>query len=115
MGGIKTELIRQGGELEGVKQNLKEMDFSLERAKIKITSMFKMYQKDKFIICLIILILIIIITIIIISAFGGDKKNNFNVAKDIFFSNNITTNSAHFLLKTFNFMNIISLILLYLL
>jgi len=94
---------------------LKEINYSLERAKNKITDMFKIYSKDKCIICLIVLILIIIVTIIIITACGGDNKNSFNVPHDIFLSNNITTNSAQYFFGSFNFMNLISLILLYLL
>jgi uncharacterized membrane protein (DUF106 family) len=111
----KKELERQGNTLDDADKDLKEINYSLERARNKITDMFKMYSKDKCIICLIVVILIIIITIIIVSAFGGDNKNNFNVPHDVFFSNNITTNSAHHFYGSFNFLNIIILILLYLL
>jgi prophage DNA circulation protein len=105
----------QGGTLEGADRGLIEINYSLERARNKITDMFKMYSKDKCIICLIVVILIIIVTIIIVSAFGGDNKNNFNVPHDVFLSNNITTNSSHYFIGSFYFMNLISLILLYLL
>ena len=115
LGGANEELDRQKGKLGDVDKDLKEINFSLERARKKITNMFKMYSKDKCIICLIVAILIIIITIIITSACGGDKKNNFNVPHDIFFSNNKATNSAHCFFGSFNFMNIIIFILLYLL
>jgi uncharacterized membrane protein (DUF106 family) len=111
----KKELERQGNTLDDADKDLKEINYSLERARNKITDMFKMYSKDKCIICLIVVILIIIITIIIVSAFGGDNKNNFNVPHDVSFSNNITTNSAHHFYGQFNFLNIIIFILLYLL
>ena len=113
---IKTneELRRQKDVLIDVDKDLKEINYSLERAKNKITDMFKIYSKDKCIICLILAILIIIVTVIVISAYGGDNKNNFNVPHDIFLSNNITTNSTHYFCGSFNFMNLISLILLYL-
>jgi len=112
---VNKELERQIKELDNVDKDLVEIDFSLNRARKKITDMFKMYSKDKCIIWLIVAILIIIVTIIITSACGGDSKNNFNVPHDIFFSNNKTTNSSNYLFGPFNFMIIISLILLYLL
>lgn len=112
---IKEELERHTVVLVDVDKDLKEINYSLERAKNKITDMFKIYSKDKCIICLIVAILIIIITIIIISACGGDNQNNFNVPHDIFLSNNITTNSTHYFFGSFNFMNLVSLILLFLL
>jgi hypothetical protein len=115
MGKTNEELVRQKDRLGDADKDLKEINYSLERARNKITDMFKMYSKDKCIICLIVGILIIIVTIIITSAFGGDNKNNFNVPHDVFFSNNITTNSAHNFYGSFNFLNIIILILLYLL
>ena len=113
--GVNTALEGQVEILDNVDEDLTEIDFSLNRARKKITGMFKMYSKDKCIIWLIVAILIIIVTIIITSACGGDSKNNFNVPHDIFFSNNKTTNSSHYFFGSFNFMNIISLILLYLL
>ena len=111
----KDEIKRQTDKFEGIDKDLTEINYSLARARNKITDMFKMYSKDKCIICLIVVILIIIVTIIIISAFGGDNKNNFNVPHDVFLSNNITTNSSHYFIGSFYFMNLISLILLYLL
>ena len=113
--GTNEELNIQKEKLENVDKDLVEIDYSLNRARNKITSMFKMYSKDKCIICLIVVILIIIVTIIIISACGGDNANNFNVPHDIFSSNNKTTNSARYFSRAFTFMNIISLIFLYLL
>lgn len=109
------ELERERDALDSVGKDLKEINYSLDRAKNKITDMFKMYSKDKCIICLIVVILILIVTIIITSLFGGDNKNYFNVPHDIFLSNNITTNSAHYSFGSINFINLISLILLYLL
>jgi chromosome segregation ATPase len=113
-------LKEQKEKLSGVSNNLKEVDFSIHRAKNKITSMFKIYASDRFIICLIVAILIIIVTIIIISSCGGDNKNNFNIPYDIFGNNNANdtndkvSNFAFCLNNnTFKVMLLISLILLY--
>ena len=119
------ELERQKEQLDVADTDLKEMEFSIERARKKITNMFKLYASDKCITCLIVVILIIIITIIIVSACGGDNKNNFNVPHDIFGSNengknntntnsNSTTNDSIYLIKSFNLMNVIAFITLYL-
>ena len=115
MKNVNVQLNQQQEKLENVDKDLVEMDYSLKRAGKQITSMFKMYSSDKCITCLIVVILIIIVTIIIVSACGGDNKNNFNVPHDIFSSNNKTTNSAHYIFSSSNFINTISLILLYLL
>ena len=120
--GVNIELIRQNDQFDVADNTLKEMEFSIERARKKITNMFKLYASDKCITCLIVVILIIIITIIIVSACGGDNKNNFNVPHDIFGSNNDgknstnsnnTTNDSKYLIKTINLMNVIGLIILY--
>jgi len=119
------ELERQKEQLDVADTDLKEMEFSIERARKKITNIFKLYASDKCITCLIVVILIIIITIIIVSACGGDNKNNFNVPHDIFGSNengknntntnsNSTTNDSIYLIKSFNLMNVIAFITLYL-
>ena len=119
------ELNRQKEQLDVADTELKEMEFSIDRARKKITNMFKLYASDKCITCLIVVILIIIITIIIVSACGGDNKNNFNVPHDIFGSNddgknntntnsNSTTNDSKYLIKSFNLMNVIGFITLYL-
>ncbi len=102
-------------KLDNVDSDLKEMEYSVDRARKKITSMFKLYASDKCITCLIVVILIIIVTIIIVSACGGDNKNNFNVPHDIFnTNNNITTNSSNYLVHSNILWIIIGSILLYL-
>jgi len=58
--GVNKELERQKENLVNVDKDLVEIDFSLNRARKKITDMFKMYSKDKCIIWLIVAILIII-------------------------------------------------------
>ena len=97
---VNIELDAQNQNLDNIETDLKEIDFSLKRAKDQIYNMFKIYSSDKIITCLIIFILIIIVTIIIVSACGGDKKNNFNAPHDIFFvSKNNTINSGKFIVN----------------
>ena len=114
---VNIELNNQKEKMATIDKDLKEIEFSVDRARKKITNMFKIYASDKCVICLIVVILIIIVTIILVSAFGGDNKNNFNVPHDIFNTNNnaTTTNSSNYLFRSFNIMRIISLIILYLL
>ena len=113
MKGVNIALNDQKIKLEGVDNDLKEIDFSIDRARKKITNMFKIYASDKCVICLIVVILIIIVTIILVSAFGGDNKNNFNVPHDIFVSNNNqTSSSSNFLLNTNFLMSIILIIIM---
>ena len=109
---VNVELNAQHEKLGNVEDDLKEMDFSLDRARKKITSMFKIYSQDKCIMCMIIFILIIIVTIIIVSACGGDSKNKFNVPHDIFVSKNKTTNSSKYLLHYSGIINYILFLLL---
>lgn len=118
---VNIKLNEQNEKLENADADLKEIDFSIDRARRKITSMFKLYASDKCITCLIVVILIIIVTIIIVSACGGDNKKNFNVPHDIFGNNiknntdsNSTSSFACNLTSKFNILNLISLILLYL-
>ena len=117
MKGVNIALNDQKIKLEGVDNDLKEIDFSIDRARKKITDMFKIYASDKCVICLIVVILIIIVTIILVSAFGGDNKNNFNVPHDIFDTNkkntNSTTNSEQSLISCFNLMRVIILYILF--
>ena len=117
MKGVNIALNDQKIKLEGVDNDLKEIDFSIDRARKKITDMFKIYASDKCVICLIVVILIIIVTIIFVSAFGGDNKNNFNVPHDIFDTNkkntNSTTNSEQSLISSFNLMRVIILYILF--
>jgi DNA repair exonuclease SbcCD ATPase subunit len=113
-----ANLEQQKEKLDIVDNDLKEMEYSVDRARKKITSMFKLYASDKCITCLIVVILIIIVTIIIVSACGGDNKNNFNVPHDVFDTNKNETNkkvsnSAHCLIKTFHILHLLCLSLLY--
>ena len=116
MAGVNSNLQGQIEKFDKVDSDLKEMDFSVDRAKKKLTSMFKIYASDKCITCMIVAILIIIVVIIIVSACGGDNKNNFNVPHDIFGTNkNSTSNRGNSLIKSFNLISIISLLALYIL
>ena len=94
-------LQEQNEKLDNIKENLKEIDYSLKRAKEQIGNMFKILSQDKCITCLIITILIIIVTIIILSACGGDKQKNFNVPHDVFISFNNTSNNNEKFLNSF--------------
>ena len=105
MKNVNVELNAQIEKLDNVDNDLKEIDFSLNRAKKQITNMFKLYAKDKCIVGLIVVIVIIIVVIIIVSACGGDNEKNFNVPHDIFDTNNNTSsNSGEFLNNKRNFL-----------
>ena len=98
MKNVNGELYAQQEKLDIVDNDIKEINFSLDRAKKQITNMFKLYAKDKCIVGMIFIIVIIIVVIIIVSACGGDNKKNFNVPHDIFgTSNNTAANSAELL------------------
>ena len=98
MKNVNVELNAQQEKLDIVDNDIKEINFSLDRAKKQITNMFKLYAKDKCIVGMIFIIVIIIVVIIIVSACGGDNKKNFNVPHDIFgTSNNTAANSAELL------------------
>ena len=105
-------LYEQEEKLENVNNDLKEMNYSLERARSQITSMFKMYSRDKCITGLIIVILIIIVVIVIVAACGGDNEKNFNVPHDIF-NKNTTSSSAGELIysKKFGINNLVGICL----
>ena len=114
MKNINEKLNRQSEQLGVADSDLKEMEFSINRARQKITNMFKLYASDKCITCLIVVILIIIVTIIIVSACGGDNKNNFNVPHDIFGSNNKTrTSDSYYLIRMYSLMKIIGYMILF--
>ena len=106
------ELQEQEEQLDNVNNDLKEMNYSLERARSQITSMFKMYSRDKCITGLIIVILIIIVVIVIVAACGGDNEKNFNVPHDIF-NKNTTSSSAGELIysKKFGINNLVGICL----
>ena len=105
-------LYEQEEQLDNVNNDLKEMNYSLERARSQITSMFKMYSRDKCITGLIIVILIIIVVIVIVAACGGDNEKNFNVPHDIF-NKNTTSSSAGELIysKKFGINNLVGICL----
>ena len=87
MKNVNVELNKQNEQLDNIDDDLKDIDYSLERAGKQIKNMFKLYSSDKCITCMIVVILLIIITIILVSALGGDSNKNFNVPHDIFNSN----------------------------
>ena len=113
---VNKELERQKDQFDVADAELKEIDFSINRARKKITSLFKLYASDKCITCLIVVIMVIIVIIIIVSACGGDNKNNFNVPHDIFGTNNKTSSNSdsHYLIKNFNLMRIVGFMALFL-
>ena len=91
---VLADIAAQKEKMKGVNSDLKEIDYSLNRAGKQLATMFKMYATDKLILCMIVLILLIIVAIIIVAAVGGDKAGSFNVPHDIF------TNSATNTTKT---------------
>jgi hypothetical protein len=86
-----SDLAAQKEKIKQVNSDLKEIDYSLNRAGKQLATMFKMYATDKLILCMIVLIVLIIIAIIIVAAVGGDKANNFNVPHDIFSNSGTNT------------------------
>ena len=117
MKSINSELNRQGEKLGAADNDLKEMEFSIGRARKKITSIIKMYASDKCTTSLVVSILLIIVIIIIVAVCGGINKKNFNIPHDIFGTNdkNTTTSSSHFLTKSFNLICFFEFLVLYLL
>jgi len=96
---MEKELAEHQIKLDNTSKDLKEMDYSLARARKQLTTMFKMYATDKIIMCLIVIIVLVIIAIIIVAAVGGDTSNSFNVPHDIFSSTkNSTTTTSRILL-----------------
>lgn len=91
---IKQNLIKQREQLIATQKNLKEMDYSLDRAGKTLKNMLKSYATDKLILIMIVIIALVIVAIIIVGAVGGDKNNNFNVPHDIFGSGNKTATSS---------------------
>ena len=105
-------LYEQEEQLDNVNNDLKEMNYSLERARSQITSMFKMYSRDKCITGLIIVILIIIVVIVIVAACGGDNEKNFNVPHDIFNKNSTSSSSGELIYsKKFGINNLVGICL----
>lgn len=93
MKNVNIELNKQSEKLDNIDDNLKEIDYSLDRAKKQISNMFRIYSSDKCITRLLVIIMIFILVNLLVSALGGDNKKNFNVPHDIFKSNgNYTSN-----------------------
>ena len=109
---VNVQLQEQEEKLDNVNNDLKEMNYSLERARSQITSMFKMYSRDKCITGLIIVILIIIVVIVIVAACGGDNEKNFNVPHDIFNKNSTSSSSGELIYsKKFGINNLVGICL----
>jgi hypothetical protein len=74
---VNKELLNQGEKIDNAQKELKEIDYSLNRAGEQIKTMAKMYATDKLIMCMILCILLVIIAIIIVSFFfDGDDDSN---------------------------------------
>ena len=74
---VNKELLNQGEKIDNAEKELKEIDYSLNRAGKQIKTMAKMYATDKLIMCMILCILLVIIAIIIVSFFfDGDDDSN---------------------------------------
>lgn len=91
---MNQDLEMQREKLEKTDKNLKEIDYSLNRAAKQIATMLRMYATDKLIMCMIITIVLIIIAIIIVAAVGGNKSGKFNLPNDIFTSSSSNTTSS---------------------
>jgi ElaB/YqjD/DUF883 family membrane-anchored ribosome-binding protein len=91
---VKSELDNQKEKLDKTDKNLKEIDYSLNRAAKQISTMFKMYACDKLIMCMIFVIVGVIVGIIIAAAVGGLPEGKFNVPNDIFGLNKNTTTKS---------------------
>lgn len=94
---ISKNLEEQGKKIEDISPQLKEIDYSLNRAGKKVKSMMKELLKDNFIKCLIGIVSIIILTIIIVSLVKGKNSNDnsTNLPFDIFSSNSKNNNKSN--------------------
>ena len=90
---VRENLENQAGEIDKIDPNLKEMEFSLKRAGLKIRDIGIYLAQDKLKKFLFIFIVLMIIIIIIVSACGGKEKKNFNLPFDIFSTNNKDNNT----------------------
>lgn len=90
---VRENLDNQAGEIDKIDPNLKEIEFSLKRAGLKIREIGIYFAQDKLKKFLIIFIVLMILIIIIVSACGGKEKNNFNLPFDIFSNNNKGNNT----------------------
>ena len=103
---VNRELLSQNEKLENAENDLKEIDYSLNRAGQQIKTMAKMYATDKLVLFMIFMIILIIVAILIINAiWGGDDTNS----KTDTFSNG--DNAGNYL-GGFNVLNILILCLI---
>ena len=80
---VNRELLSQNEKLENAENDLKEIDYSVNRAGKQIKTMAKMLATDKLIMCMIVCILLVIIAIVIVSlVFDSDEEEN--AKKDTF-------------------------------
>ena len=74
---VNKELLSQHEKLENAENDLKEIDYSVNRAGKQIETMAKMYATDKLIMCMICCILLVVVAIIVVSlVFGSDEEEN---------------------------------------
>ena len=74
---VNKELLSQHEKLENAENDLKEIDYSVNRAGKQIKIMAKMYATDKLIMCMICCILLVVVAIIVVSlVFGSDEEEN---------------------------------------
>ena len=74
---VNKELLSQHEKLENAENDLKEIDYSVDRAGKQIKTMAKMYATDKLIMCMICCILLVVVAIIIVSlVFDSDEDEN---------------------------------------
>ena len=73
---VNKELLSQREKLENAENDLKEIDYSLNRAGKQLKTMAQMLATDKLILCMIGCIIIVVIAIIIVSFFFSDDDDN---------------------------------------
>ena len=73
---VNKELLLQNEKLDNAHKDLKEIDYSLNRAGNQIKTMAKIFLTDKLIICMILFIVLAIIAVIISFFFNGNENTN---------------------------------------
>ena len=81
---VNKELVSQHEKLENAEVDLKEIDYSVNRAGKQIKTMAKMYSTDKLIMCMIFCILLVVIAIIVVSLCFDSNAEEENSKQDIF-------------------------------
>ena len=81
---INKELLSQNEKLENAENDLKEIDYSVNRAGKQIKTMAKMYATDKFILCMIACILLVVIVIVIVALVLPSSEEESNGKQDTF-------------------------------